>query len=249
MKKAMKQYEKDWDAYDKAMGQWEQDMSDYYDRQEAAEEADSARYELENTSAKDFIADLYYYDGNTTSLVAEKVAVNNWRGTYSLMSSIWNSYPDEPMGFVTQWDPSTMEKIPLSDVIEESKEQSCSASWVMESKLRDAKNSGLLGIVVGNTCTFSAEGVKSVTFARDGSVAYTFSYDEENFGRRFRAVPHSHSEWETGRAGDHPDRRGARGGAQRRTAGVWQIWARWADAGYIYGRREDRHHRRLLRCG
>lgn len=177
--KAMKQYEEDWDAYDKAMGQWEQDMSDYYDRQEAAEEADSTRYELENTSAKDFIADLYYYDGNTTSLVAEKVAVNNWRGTYSLMSSIWNSYPDEPMGFVTQWDPSAMEKIPLSDVIEESKEQSCSASWVMESKLRDAKNSGLLGIVVGNTCTFSAEGVKSVTFARDGSVAYTFSYDEE----------------------------------------------------------------------
>lgn len=183
--KAMKQYEKDWDAYDKAMGRWEQDMSDYYDRQEAAEEADSTRYELENTSAKDFIADLYYYDGNTTSLVAEKVAVNNWRGTYSLMSSIWNSYPDEPMGFVTQWDPSAMEKIPLSDVIEESKEQSCSASWVMESKLRDAKNSGLLGIVVGNTCTFSAEGVKSVTFARDGSVAYTFFYDEETSGEGF----------------------------------------------------------------
>lgn len=183
--KAMKQYEKDWDAYDKAMGQWEQDMSDYYDRQEAAEEADSTRYELENTSAKDFIADLYYYDGNTTGLVAEKVAVNNWRGTYSLMSSIWNSYPDEPMGFVTQWDPSAMEKIPLSEVIEESKEQSCSASWVVESKLRDAKNSGLLGIVVGNTCTFSAEGVKSVTFARDGSVAYTFFYDEETSGEGF----------------------------------------------------------------
>ncbi len=86
--KAMKQYEEDWDAYDKAMGQWEQDMSDYYDQAEAAEEADSARYELENTSAKDFIADLYYYDGNTTGLVAENVAVNNWLGAYSLMSSV-----------------------------------------------------------------------------------------------------------------------------------------------------------------
>lgn len=177
--KAMKQYEEDWDAYDKAMGQWEQDMSDYYDQQEAAEEADSARYELENTSAKDFIADLYYYDGNTTSLVAENVAVNNWRGTYSLMSSIWNSYPDEPMGFVTQWDPSAMEKIPLSEVIEERKEQSCTASWVMESKLSNAKNSGHLGIVVGNTCTLSAEGISPVAFAPDGSVMYTARYDEE----------------------------------------------------------------------
>ena len=181
--------------------------------------------------------------------MAEKVAVNNWRGTYSLMSSIWNSYPDEPMGFVTQWDPSTMEKIPLSDVIEESKEQSCSASWVMESKLRDAKNSGLLGIVVGNTCTFSAEGVKSVTFARDGSVAYTFSYDEETSGEGFALyrTPIQNGklgEQETIQTGAVPV-----AGAQRRTAGVWQIWARWADAGYIYGRREDRHHRRLLRCG
>ena len=178
--KAMKQYEEDWDAYDKAMGQWEQDMSDYYDQQEAAEEADSARYELENTSAKDFIADLYYYDGNTTGLVVENVSVKNWLGSYGLMSNIWNSYPDEPMGFVTQWDPSAMEKIPLSEVIEESKEQPCTASWVMESKLRDAKNSGHLGIVVGNTCTFSAEGISPVAFARDGSVMYTARYDEEN---------------------------------------------------------------------
>lgn len=178
--KAMKQYEKDWDAYDKAMGQWEQDMSDYYDQQEAAEEADSARYELENTSAKDFIADLYYYDGNTTGLVVENVSVKNWLGSYGLMSNIWNSYPDEPMGFVTQWDPSAMEKIPLSEVIEESKEQSCSASWVMENKLRDAKNSGLLGIVVGSTCTFGSDGVKPVALARDGSVMYTARYDEEN---------------------------------------------------------------------
>ncbi len=177
--KALEQYAKDWEAYMDAMGEWEQAMSDYYDYQDSMETAQWAMEELENASASGLMTDLYYYDGTTATLVAEHVSTDNWQGTFSLMSRTENSQADEPIGFVTQFDPTSTGKILLSDVLTAYEEQSYyEISQVVQSKLEENMDSGLLGIVVGGTCTFGTEGMVPVAFSQDGSVAYVKEYTE-----------------------------------------------------------------------
>lgn len=177
--KALEQYAKDWEAYMDAMGEWEQAMSDYYDYQDSMETAQWAMEELANTSVSGLMTDLYYYDGTTATLVAEHVSTDNWQGTFSLMSRTENSQADEPIGFVTQFDPTSTGKILLSDVLTAYEEQSYyEISQVVQSKLEENMDSGLLGIVVGGTCTFGTEGMVPVAFSQDGSVAYVKEYTE-----------------------------------------------------------------------
>lgn len=183
--KALEQYAKDWEAYMDAMGDWEQAMSDYYDYQDSMETAQWAMEELANTSASGLMTDLYYYDGTTATLVAEHVSTDNWQGTFSLMSRTESSQTDEPIGFVTQFDPTSTGKILLSDVLTAYEEQSYyEISQVVQSKLEENMDSGLTGIVVGGTCTFGSAGLKPVAFSQDGSVAYTAQYDQNNPGNK-----------------------------------------------------------------
>ena len=179
--KALEQYAKDWEAYNEAMGEWERAMSDYYDQQEAAEEADSARKELESTSAAALMSDLYYYDGTNTSLVAEKVSVSDWTGVDAILTPGLRGSPEGAVGFVTQFDPASTEKLLLSDVLDKYASGSyADVSDVVARSLEADRFSGLTGMVAGGTCTFGSRGVKPVAFSQDGSAAYTARYDENN---------------------------------------------------------------------
>lgn len=183
--KALEQYAKDWEAYIEAMGEWEQAMSDYYDQQEAAEEADSARKELESTSAAALMSDLYYYDGTNTSLVAEKVSVSDWSGADAILTPGLRGSPEGAVGFVTQFDPASTEKLLLSDVLDTYASGSyADVSDVVARSLEADRFSGLTGMVAGGTCTFGSRGVKPVAFSQDGSVAYTAQYDQNNPGNK-----------------------------------------------------------------
>lgn len=178
-RKALEQYAKDWEAYNEAMGEWEQAMSDYYDYQDSMETARWAMEELESASASDLMTDLYYYDGTTATLVAEHVSTDNWQGTFSLMSREENSRTYEPRGFITQWDLSSAGKIPLSDVLTAYEEESYyEISQVVQDKLKENMDSGLMGIVVQGTCTFGTEGMVPVAFSWDGSLAYVLENTE-----------------------------------------------------------------------
>lgn len=183
--KALEQYAKDWEAYNEAMGEWERAMSDYYDQQEAAEEADSARKELESTSAAALMSDLYYYDGTNTSLVAEKVSVSDWSGADAILTPGLRGSPEGAVGFVTQFDPASTEKLLLSDVLDTYASGSyADVSDVVARSLEADRFSGLTGMVAGGTCTFGSRGVKPVAFSQDGSVAYTAQYDQNNPGNK-----------------------------------------------------------------
>lgn len=178
-RKALEQYAKDWEAYNEAMGEWKQAMSDYYDYQDSMETARWAMEELENASASGLMTDLYYYDGTTATLVAEHVSTDNWQGTFSLMSREENSRTYEPRGFITQWDLSSAGKIPLSDVLTAYEEESYyEISQVVQDKLKENMDSGLMGIVVQGTCTFGTEGMVPVAFSGDGSLAYVLENTE-----------------------------------------------------------------------
>ena len=180
-RKALEQYAKDWEAYNEAMGEWERAMSDYYDQQEAAEEADSARKELESTSAAALMSDLYYYDGTNTSLVAEKVSVSDWSGVDAILTPGLRGSPEGAVGFVTQFDPASTEKLLLSDVLDTYASGSyADVSDVVARSLEADRFSGLTGMVAGGTCTFGSRGVKPVAFSQDGSAAYTAQYDQNN---------------------------------------------------------------------
>lgn len=178
-RKALEQYAKDWEAYNEAMGEWEQAMSDYYDYQDSMETARWAMEELESASASGLMTDLYYYDGTTATLVAEHVSTDNWQGTFSLMSREENSRTYEPRGFVTQFDPTSTGKILLSDVLTAYEEESYyEISQVVQDKLKENMDSGLMGIVVQGTCTFGTEGMVPVAFSWDGSLAYVLEKTE-----------------------------------------------------------------------
>lgn len=177
--KALEQYAKDWEAYIEAMGEWEQAMSDYYDYQDSMETARWAMEELESASASGLMTDLYYYDGTTATLVAEHVSTDTWMGAFALMSREENSRTDEARGFVTQWDLSSAGKIPLSDVLTAYEEESYyEISQVVQDKLKENMDSGLMGIVVQGTCTFGTEGMVPVAFSGDGSLAYVLENTE-----------------------------------------------------------------------
>ena len=183
--KALEQYAKDWEAYNEAMGEWERAMSDYYDQQEAAEKADSARKELESTSAAALMSDLYYYDGTNTSLVAEKVSVSDWSGVDAILTPGLRGSPEGAVGFVTQFDPASTEKLLLSDVLDTYASGSyADVSDVVARSLEADPFSGLTGMVEGGTCTFGSAGLKPVAFSQDGSVAYTAQYDQNNPGNK-----------------------------------------------------------------
>lgn len=135
--------------------------------------------ELESASASGLMTDLYYYDGTTATLVAEHVSTDNWQGTFSLMSREENSRTYEPRGFITQFDPTSTGKIPLSDVLTAYEEESYyEISQVVQDKLKENMDSGLMGIVVQGTCTFGTEGMVPVAFSWDGSLAYVLENTE-----------------------------------------------------------------------